>query len=288
MWQCPKCGREVQEGYICPDCRFDESKNYARYTSLVELSPAVILQYEKDRAAGNGKGLLSRLFGGKKTEPGAGQAEAKGPAPEKEPAGNAAPTGEEPARALPVGSTVTFGTFPQTKSHVWTALEWLVLAQKEKKVLLVSKYALDCLPFLPQGQRGTWRDSLLRHWLNGSPEGGLEESFLGTAFTDAERARLVKTATTADTSDLVFLLSYAEVVKYLGQDKAKRQCRPTSLAKSEGTRISPEGFCAWWLRSSGLRHDLASIVDTSGNVYSDGISVNRENIGIRPAVWIRV
>ena len=44
--------------------------------------------------------------------------------------------------------------------------------------------------------------------------------------------------------------------------------------------------CWWWLRSPGNNQNNAANVNNDGGVGSNGSRVNRDNYGVRPALWI--
>ena len=65
-----------------------------------------------------------------------------------------------------------------------TPIEWIVLDRQEDRALLLSKYALDAMPFHEvEDWNVTWGDCTLRSWLNGE--------FLGVAFGDEERMQII-------------------------------------------------------------------------------------------------
>jgi hypothetical protein len=139
-----------------------------------------------------------------------------------------------------------------------------------------------------------YKESHIRSWLN--------NNFYNTAFTTEEKARIQTTtvdnsvASTkynpnqyacANTSDKVFLLSYAEATSatYGLSTDASRQLQPSSYAQSQGVfTYSSNSF--WWLRSPSHNFggNYAQLV-----FYNGGVSNNRiygTNRGVVPALWI--
>ena len=143
----------------------------------------------------------------------------------------------EPAAPTPraVGDTVTFGYCeqgydPENKVRIYAPIEWTVLeVRADGSVLLISKYALDCLPFNkekktteapkaisaadtntgtpgagseadatggtgaepePQDIPTNWETCSLRAWLN--------EDFYNKAFKTAEKERILVSEVSAD------------------------------------------------------------------------------------------
>ena len=115
-----------------------------------------------------------------------------------------------------VGEYVYFGSYEQDNNvtNGNEAIEWLVLEKEEDKILVVSKYALDCQPYNTEWTDITWESCTLRNWLN--------DIFLNKAFTEEERTMIPIVTVNADnnpdystnvggyTEDQVFLLSISE------------------------------------------------------------------------------
>lgn len=197
------------------------------------------------------------------------------------------------------GDIVTFGHYPQTSSGKDnTPVEWLVLDVQDKKVLLLSQYALDCKKYNnTNNTQLTWEICTLRSWLN--------DAFLNRAFTVSEQANILTTKvdnsksqgnskyTTSggkNTQDKVFLLSYAEAWKYLKTSK-DRQCAPTPYAVMQEARtyssdkVNGQAAVSWWLRSPGVGNNYQIIVKSDGSqsYYSSGIGTG---VTVRPALWV--
>ena len=88
-------------------------------------------------------------------------------------------------RAAEVGSYVYFGEYEQDDdaSTGKEAIEWLVLAKEENRMLLISRYGLDAQQYHIKRGSITWEDCSLRNWLN--------TSFLETAFISEEKDLVV-------------------------------------------------------------------------------------------------
>ena len=131
-----------------------------------------------------------------------------------------------------VGDIVKFGKYYQSSSKQKDAVEWIVLAQKEDSVLLLSKYILDAKPYNDELVDVTWETCSLRKWLNGD--------FLKEAFSESEIENILDSKIKNpsnwfplraniggfksnnekfvsggnNTIDKVFLLSWQEAIKY--------------------------------------------------------------------------
>ena len=216
-----------------------------------------------------------------------------------------------------VGNLITFGRYEQDNdtSNGAEDIQWIVLNKySDGRLLVVSLYGLDCLPYNTVDTDITWGDCTLRTWL--------KTTFLNAAFTADEKAMIPKTVrmnddnpvygTDAgdDTKDQVFLLSYDEAEKYFKNDdtpdgKEKgyseiRGCKVTDYAKSKGADyfewmydVDPDDYwkydmnCGWWLRTPGINSSCAMVVDFRGNSRSGGTYVNSTDILVRPAMVIK-
>ena len=155
----------------------------------------------------------------------------------------------------------------------YTPIVWEVLDKKDGGVLLLTQKAIDSQEFYfyadsakkvrkeYQGQSGevydnNYKFSKIREWLN--------TTFYKTAFSPSEQAKILTTTqdnslvstglevnrfTCDNTKDKVFLLSVAEVNKYL-PILEERLKLGTDYAKSQNLWLSSKGYCGmWWLRS---------------------------------------
>jgi serine/threonine protein kinase len=193
----------------------------------------------------------------------------------------------------PVGESVFFGQYEQDNDleNGKEEIEWQVLAKEEDRILVISKYALDCQQYHSRYTDITWEKCTLRTWLN--------RAFLNAAFISEEQAMIPSVTVTADkipfystdpgnsTQDQIFLLSIPEVNKYISNDTAW-QCKPTEYAKAQGCYgANPnEGNCWWWLRSPGGFSTNAARVGSLGAVDVMGTSVAHDEGAVRPALWI--
>lgn len=218
------------------------------------------------------------------------------PTPSPTPTSTPSPT-PTPVAPIAIGSTVNFGHYEQDNntSNGKESIEWLVLDYDaaERKVLLISRYGLDCQPYNETYTGITWEKSTLRGWLN--------STFLYNAFNASERPAILTTYVTADknpeygtdpgnvTQDKIFLLSAVEAETYFEDDDAC-QCKPTAYAVAQGayesTDISAWGNCWWWLRSPGGSQNLTTYVRTIGVVNRSGDNVNNKRNAVRPALWV--
>ncbi len=190
-----------------------------------------------------------------------------------------------------------FGSYYQENSSEKTPIEWLVLKKTDSKVLLLSRYGLDCKQYHHEYACMTWEKSDLRNWLNGE--------FLSNAFTASEQEKIVTTKIENDnnpkygtsggnsTEDRVFCLSLAEA-ECLFNDNTPRKCVPTPYAVEKGVEgdsrelIEGRACCYWWLRSPGKHQIYVSFVFADGALGPGGSIVNGDINAVRPALWVNL
>lgn len=208
------------------------------------------------------------------------------------------------------GDVVTFGTYPQSATGTdRTPIEWLVLENTGRELLVLSKYLLDCRRYHHEFAATTWRDCDLRQWLN--------DEFYHAAFTAAERKRIPTTLNTdngprsPNTKDKVFLLSEADVIRLtekLGKDflrtrgtefaqvKKPDGCRLYVMDKNVPADYLTEGHkkygCSWWwlrnqgrLKAAGNDPSRAVFIGTRTSLRHYA-RVDRTGNGVRPAVTL--
>lgn len=196
------------------------------------------------------------------------------------------------------GDTVYFGAYEQDNNtfNGKENVEWIVLAKEDRKALAISKYALDCQRYNLSVADVTWENCSLRTWLNGT--------FLNSAFSSDEQARIAASSVSEDKNpeystnpgnaakDKVFLLSITEAEKYFSTDES-RKCAPTAYAKAHGaytgdsnnTEANTESTW-WWVRTPGIYQNYAAYINLDGSVNYDGYTVYAESDAVRPALWI--
>ena len=211
---------------------------------------------------------------------------------------------------LKVGRSFTFGLYEQDNSQKNgpEPIRWVILARDGDRVLVISRYVLDCKLYNEERQPVTWETCTLRAWLNGE--------FLTAAFDADEQDLIQMTHVTADpnpiynvdpgmdTEDKLFLLSLPEAELYFlpdGTGIPKRKlyegsypallCEPTAYSAAHGCAPQSEnGSARWWLRTPGYSASSAAWVTRTGGFRDQGSLVDCSNSlvipGIRPAMWI--
>ena len=211
-------------------------------------------------------------------------------------------------KICPIGGTIFFGSYEQNNNTAdgKEDIEWIVLARESARVLVISRYALDCQQYNSSFTSVTWETCSLRKWLNGA--------FQHAAFSEGEQAMIPGVTVSADknpknstspgksTTDQVFLLSITEANKYFSSDEM-RKCTPTDYAIAQGAwtsdkytwtndsykyKIGDSATCGWWLRTPGDDSYHAASIEYDGSVFLLGGGVNHGGIAVRPALWINL
>ena len=219
--------------------------------------------------------------------------------------------------------TITFGKYEQDAdiTNGKEAIEWLVLDVKDNKILLISKYILDCKQYYYKDSLVYWENSYIRNWLN--------SNFLYSAFDENEITEILDTYNVNNTNlytneysgentlDKVFILSLDEAISYFdfyGNDlsvsvnyglnkNSLRQCKGTEYAIKNNLRVvnndSELNKCGnYWLRTVGLNElriwysdKYANYYNTyvreNGSINEKGTCVRSNDDGIRPCIWVR-
>ena len=197
----------------------------------------------------------------------------------------------EKIKKAAVGEYIKFGSYEQDniKSNGKEDVEWLVLDKKDGKILIISRYALDCQQYDENSGSVTWEVCSLRKWLN--------SDFVNSAFTDDEKEVILTTSVAAhknsffkvksgeNTNDMIFLLSTTEVKQYL-KYKTDRKCIPTDFAVANGVQSNAAGNCNWWMRTPGCNQVCVAFVSDVGISNNIGINNSTDDFAVRPAMWI--
>ena len=211
-----------------------------------------------------------------------------------------------------------FGTDKTYRYFKWERISWKVLENDGETMFLVADRALDCKGYNETRQDVTWEKSTLRSWLNGYDAGRNVESvdystdsFWKNAFSKVEQEAIVQkkienndnarynTPGGNATDDFIYLLSMEEVTKESygfssnSEDSSvSRQIKSSDFAYVKGVARSistgGEGNCGWWLRSPGMYSYDAAYINSSGYVNKVGLLVPYEDIGVCPALYIRL
>ena len=178
-------------------------------------------------------------------------------------------------------------------------IDWRVLEVTGGRALLLSDQVLEERRYHGSMSIITWELCSLREYLNGE--------FFEKTFSAAEKERIAGTIVHNgdnpwfvtyggnSTVDRVFILDAAEVVRYFGDSGQLGNASFESYVSTiedefNSARIATGsgGFgLVWWLRSPGLRNELAATVRIDGVIDLSGVQV-RASAGVRPAMWFNL
>lgn len=169
---------------------------------------------------------------------------------------------------IEAGDYLVLGLYEQDNdlSDGTEPIEWLVLERDGNNLLIVSRYGLDCVPYNDSETDVTWETCSLRRWLN--------NQFMNSAFSSAEKSVIIETDVKAeknpirfatyeqineeliepgnDTLDMIFILSWDDIntnsrfvskkgdTIYAGgaPHLVSRACVPTDYAIARGASSS--------------------------------------------------
>ncbi len=199
-----------------------------------------------------------------------------------------------------VDKIVYFGSYEQdnNEENGKELMQWIVLEHEEDKMLLLSQYGLEVMPYHTKNEAVTWETCSLRKWLN--------EDFLNTAFSKEEQKKILLTELENkdndfyyksvdggnSTKDYIFFISCDEFEKYVNEGRLHsnfgRELCITSHAKrrEDGSMRNPYEW-DYWLRSPGDEENFAAIAG-QWNLYRRGVEVNSDNVAVRPAIWVKL
>ena len=172
---------------------------------------------------------------------------------------------------------------------------WRVLDVQDGKALLLTNDIVEKRPYHKSCTKISWADCDIRKYLN--------DPFIALNFSEDEQAKIVETTINnpdnewfgtegcEDTQDKVFLLSIAEVVKYLGDSGQLENGNPESEyfiddEYNEARIATFEGTAEWWFtRSPGAEDGRAADISDVGPLIVYGDCCNAGH-GMRPALWV--
>ena len=170
------------------------------------------------------------------------------------------------------GDTVYWGTYEQNNdlSDGQEDIEWIIIARKNGKVLLLSKDVLDAVPFSDDQSVNSWAESSIRTWANttfyDSAFSQLEKNYIQTTMVSTPRDAIYDTSGSETTQDKVFLLSTQEVTMYL--DSSERCAYGSEYAINNCGRATGAGaLFNWYLRTPGKMSGIYSVSST-GSIFN--------------------
>ena len=180
------------------------------------------------------------------------------------------------------------------------AMPWKVLENKNGRLLLLSVYVLDCLPFEDfydpfyfsmSFDRTRWPHCTLRRHIN--------SEIYNSLLSDSEKEKIVPVYISADDTltfeereglkkDNMFLLSKSEVEIYL-KNKKERMAPITAFGVRSKLYNDFDTYAYWWLRTPG-QFTVEKMYVLDGNITSSNSIVGGDHfnyLGVRPAIYYK-
>ena len=171
---------------------------------------------------------------------------------------------------------VLFGSFDYQDGFAEPIL-WRVLYWDHNKALLLSEYVLDTRPFDSMGPY--WENSDIKSWLD-------NEFFLSAFTTSAQRGCLLSSAERGT----VFLLHKGDFTNTAygfssntSVNDANRIASGSAYAINHNLWTSKQNYCSYYTRTET---GGTSLWQVRANGTMGVARYDRDNVGIRPAVWI--
>lgn len=196
-----------------------------------------------------------------------------------------------------LGDMLYFGHYEQDNNtqNGEEKLEWIVLEKQYGRLLLISKYILDFVPYdtAHSVYDSRWGISTLRQWLN--------DDFYNSAFSKSEKEMICNSliineypTTEADASvtyDNIYVLNQKEfdTLFYDIPDGKTSPVTPYAMMKSG---LDPDdGYTEteWWARGY-LENYTDLLVDRPASALrlaDDANSPEDSSIGVRPVLWVQ-
>ena len=187
--------------------------------------------------------------------------------------------------SLKIGMQVSFGTYYFRNLFDKAPIEWIVIAKEPDKILLISKYAIDCQRY-HDATGCTWETSEIREYLH--------TEFAPSAFTKNEYTRIASTVQSnrngSFCEDKIFLLNSDEFGFLIADSSLVHHnidfCYPTQYAENRGAKRGGRGTCQWWLRKNCTHKQDATLINRA-NKREKWIHTNIK-AGVRPAIWVKI
>lgn len=195
--------------------------------------------------------------------------------------------------------------------------EWIIIDQQDSRALCITKDIIDVRRYDEELKNVTWETCTIRKWLNNKflREFSLVEQdrILNTTLRNGDNP-IYGTLGGIETQDKIFLLSIDEIIKYFGGNKDIEYVEKVDLLENsfedevrkayinmtdrqldeakkryglDYSKINGQSF-GWWLRSPGWEGNCAMRINCNGTIRVHGRPVNRNLVGVRPALWLNV
>ena len=169
--------------------------------------------------------------------------------------------------------TIKFGNYMKNNENSKEPIEWLLLSKEDNKVLLLSKYIVDCKKFNEEQVDVEIRDTTLYRWL--------WNDFFNSAFSVEEQS-LIGNITCLSLKELQECFNIEDVID---NQNDLLKAYATQYAKMKQTDYFWNEYGSWWLSDNGWNKQCALFVDEDGRISKNGGYVDF-NFGVRPVILL--
>ena len=183
---------------------------------------------------------------------------------------------------------------------VWLGIKpmpWLVMENRDGRLMLISKYAFDCQAYHNTFYRRKWEECSLSKWL--------DDEYFTYYFSEEEKDRIRKvyldekdrishTAVEGAKPIRFFALSVDETKKYFRTEE-ERRARVTIVGRRKILWQHFDVYAHWWLRTESLDVNRAGATHVlengdiklyGGTIMSNGYDEFYDHYGVRPAMYL--
>jgi hypothetical protein len=171
---------------------------------------------------------------------------------------------------------------------------WRVLEKRWDSALLLAEDVIELRRYNTAPKNVSWETCSLREYLNTD---FLYQQILGklriSSFIEVanynQKNLWTGTSGGGNTFDYIFLLSLEEVDRYFGNSGVyENKIIPDNMILTNRYDSERAAMDPWWLRTPGEGKSKASFVAADGSVDVIGYPVNSYDVGVRPAMWIKL
>ena len=201
---------------------------------------------------------------------------------------------------ISVGSEIEFGCYEQDNdTGEEEPIVWRVLAIEDREALLISQDCLDVFPYHMTQEETVWSDCDLRSWLNSeflmrAFDTGEQDLLLEKGYETEENLHYETDGGEPSEDDRVFILSHQEVLDYFDGREDRIACASKWAAERDEEGMADayvsevSDGCFWWLRTPGETQEDAECIGAEGSILFSGYAVTQMDVGVRPAIWVKI
>lgn len=178
-------------------------------------------------------------------------------------------------------------------------IEWRIINELDGGILLITEKIIEAKAFNDEIKDTNWENSDIRKWLN--------TDFYCVSFSSEEKSKIISIKTEDNVYDNIFLLALSRETERF-KDSNDRKAFATEHALNDTflgasyAEAHQDTTHWWWLRSISTgpyyagniaanaikeKSSRAIVVSKDGTIAVGGLDVNYQDVGVRPAMWIK-